>query len=329
MSEELYQVGADPIPEPDEDLLIRPEEMGIGGEDRGKTVQVADDSESEQGDVADRDTPDAGQEQGEEEKEEAAQPEPEPVAAEPEPEPEPVTVPKARLDKALRDKRALEQRLQMLEQQQQQQQPPAGDDVSAPQQPSNKDIAEALLDGDLDRYAELMEQRDVARDKQLLAQMQDSVPKEVSAQHQRADFERTRDALEERYPILDVNSDTFDAELTETVVDMALAYAGRGYSHAEALQMAADKVLRYEHPEYFQQAPAPVDPKVEKLRQERADMDRKLSAAAAQSPRTTSMEVDNPNTIPDFGSMSDEDFDKYTPAQIDEMMKRMREQRMG
>ncbi|WP_067586416.1 hypothetical protein [Endozoicomonas ascidiicola] len=355
MSAGFEVVGAESEPAVDADLEIRPEEMGLApaepteGNDEPVQVEAGTEPEAPAADSGVSASDDGASgvpepEHAPQEKEEeapAAEAEPEPVAAaEPEPEPEQpqsVTVPKARLDKALRDKRMLEQQLQQY---QQQPAAPAPDDkadaasqlpveTQSEDLPSNKEIAEALLDGDLDKYSEMMAKRDAIRDQKLIQQVTQTVPQQLTEQQNRQAFTDVRVDLETKYEFLDSNSENFDPEITETIIGFSGAYQRQGYTAADSLQMATEKVLKVEKPELFhveQSTPAP-NPKVDKVKQERMNIDQKIAAAAAQPPRVQSGDVSEVNSVPDFATMSDEEFDKYTPEQVDAYMQKMRESR--
>ena len=345
-------LGTDPYVD-DEDLDIKPEEMGAEPAPIVEPQEPkADSNEPEQKpgkEVAEpeeqeKPKPEEGGEGEGEGEGEGGEGEPAPKKEEPEadpagvadPEPEPVKVPKARLDKVLRDKRALENRIQQLESQQQAPQSDpqqALDPQQAPEMVDPKAIAEALLDGDLDKYAELQAKRDDQIRQQVIQQAQAGISQEVSTQSKQASFDDVRLELESKYDFLDANSDQFDQGIVDTVTAFARSYVERGYTPADALTEASEKVIKIEKPELFQVAPAQTqgektDPKVEKLKQERLNIDKKLQAAAAQSPDITGGDVVG-EPIPDFGAMSDDDFDKLSDAQLEEYTRQMQKLAAG
>ena len=321
----------DYVPEPS------PEEMGLEApEENSEPQEATPDQEPE----PEEPEAEAGEGEGEPEGEPEGQPEgeadPAPVAAaEPEPEEhEPVKVPKARLDKVLRDKRALENRIELLEQQLNkpaaapEQQPPVAEETPAAELVSHKAIAEALLDGDMEKYVELSAKREEQLHQRTLEQVNTTVPAQVSEQQRRAAFDSVKDDLESTYDVLDPNSDNFDQELVNTVSGFACTYADRGYTPADALAEAAEKVLRVEKPELFQQAapaPATPNPKLEKLKKERMNIDKKLAAAQQQPPELVSGDV-KVDPVPDFENMAEEDFDKLSDTQLNQYMKMLQEQ---
>ena len=348
MDDDVF-MGSDPIPE-EEGLEFSPEEMG--GEPVENNTEVEHEPEAQASTEPEKQEdpkPESGSSEPEAEskKEEEPEADPEPVAAESgsgsESESEVVespTIPKARFDKVLRDKRALENRLEQAEQQLVTQQqstatPPEQQAEPPTDMVDQKEIAEALLDGDMDKYAELSakrehQQAELVR-RQVMQEVNNTVPQQFVEQNRKASFDTVRQELETQYGFLDPNSDQYDQGIVDTVAGFARSYTEQGYTPADALSEAAEKVIRIEKPELFhvaQQSNETPTPQAQKLKQERLNIDQKLKAAAAQPPATASSDIVG-DPIPDFTHMSDADFDKLTDAQLDEYMSQMQKQAAG
>ena len=220
--ESIY-VGADAVhPEDREADVILPGEPGY------QPPEETDESAGEDGQGKEAVPPDAAAGEGGDEtppEEEEAQAE----DAEPEQEDEPQVnqqkmIPKARLDKELRARRALEARIKELEQ---------GAPRQAPEQPAAQqqttevaelDIAElekAFLEGDMSGFGKSLQALLSSRDNQMRdvirAELQKEVPGQLQQNQQRQSFEAVRDELETQYEFLDPNSDQFDDALVDTI----------------------------------------------------------------------------------------------------------------
>ncbi len=274
--------------------------------------------------------------------EENAEPEPQ---AEPQIEPEPTKnqmIPKARLDKELRHRRALEAKIRELEQGQQpqpqqvpaQQQEPA--QAPEPQTPEldTSALEQAFLEGDMTSFGKSLQDLMASREAQIresvrneIQEVKSQVPQEIQKTQAQQDFDTVRDELETQYEFLDPNSDQFDADIVETISGFLPGYVNKGYSAGEALREVADKVLRVERPELFQVKQEPQEPqqptaKQQEVRQQRMSLDKKLEAAKNQPPAVTGGDVQQQDPLPDFESMSEEDFDKLTEKQLDEYLRK-------
>ena len=276
-------------------------------------------------------------------KEKAEEPEQVEAEAAAEEEPEEVvtqrTIPKARLDKALRDKRAAENRIRELEEQLQTGQPQQTKTQPEPAQqaPAEQDPAEvqaleqAFLEGDMAKFSELMARRDQriqeAATRTVLESVQKQVPEQLTQNQVQQKFDKTRIELETQYAFLDpTNTEGFDQELVDTISDFTNSFVRRGYTPADALQEAAERVLKVEKPELFIETPK-TTAKAQQVKTERLDIDQKMKLARQQPPevQATEAEVDS---LPDFENMSEADFDKYSDAELDKILAKSRKGRL-
>lgn len=271
------------------------------------------------------------------------QPEPEkgaeaaPAEDEPEEKPQavkeevkPQTIPKARLDKQIRKTRELERQLAELQAKQQPPLAPAPEPEAADgtDQSSAEELAQAALDGNTARFAEIYaaNMKKVAEQaaRNAAEAIQKDVPKAVSANQAEQEFNQAVVELESQYAFLNPDDDSYEPELEETISNFTNSYVRSGSTPAEAVKLAAEKVLKIEKPELF--VAAPETSKADKVRQERLNIDKKLKAAQQQPAAIEKGEIDEP-PIPDFSTMTDEEFDKLSDAEQDAYLERMRKAR--
>lgn len=336
--ESIY-LGADAVhPEDMEADVILPGEPGY------EAPEETGESAGEDGAGEEAVSPDPEVGAGEEAKEEADQEkEAEAEGAEPEQEEEPEVapvknqmIPKARLDKELRARRALEARVKELEQGQQttptQQQEPTTQEQQATQAVDldTAELEKAFLEGDMTSFGKslqsLLSSRDTQMREVIRAELQKEVPGQLQQNQQRQSFEAVRDELETQYEFLDPNSEHFDTTLVDTISNFTSSYVNQGYTPGEALQEAADKVLRIERPDLFKAEPVAPE-KQEQVRKERMNIDKKLQAAKNQPPVVQSGDADSVDPLPDFESMSEAEFDKLTDEQLNQYLAKSRASR--
>lgn len=239
-------------------------------------------------------------------------------------------IPKARLDKELRARRALEARIKELEQSAP---APVLEQTAAEPavQVAEVDVAElerAFLEGDMAGFGQSLQSLFKSRDNQMRelirAELQKEVPGHLQHNQQRQSFEAVRDELESQYDFLDPNSEHFDSALVDTISNFTSSYVNRGYTPGDALQEAAEKVLRVEKPDLFKEQ---ASDKQDQIRKERMNIDKKLQAANNQPPVVQSGEADNVDPLPDFENMSEAEFDRLDDKQLNDYLARSRARR--
>jgi chemotaxis protein histidine kinase CheA len=216
-----------------------------GADDTGSADDNADTGSTDEQGEADAD--DAGADDTADEESEASDAEAGKQAGKKQP-----VIPKARLDQALRKQRAAEQRAQEL-----------ADEIAAlraaqaeaaaPKPISSEEIRakmaeanEALVAGDTAKAAELQAELMAAIAHKPEAQAPQA-PGEVDLAAQveeRIEFKSTLREIQERFPELDENGDSFDQELSEEAVELQQSYMRRGYTLPEATRKAAEAVAK-------------------------------------------------------------------------------------
>ena len=251
------------------------------------TIEEAEAVSEEETEVEDDTTQEETDEDVVEEEEitsEADETAPEPV----ETAPKKPMVPKSRLDEVLAKQKALQKQL---------------DDMKAAQEvaesaPEEYDFAakeveyqSLVLDGEADKAAALRQEMRKAERDQIAYEMRQEMAQTVNQSQQATALQAAANDLEANFPVFDQNSDVYNAEYTQEVIDLRDAFITQGYGAVDALSKAANFVVKnYDLVETQtddgstlagQKAPAPQQDEVAK---KRAEVSKKLKAAEAQPP---------------------------------------------
>ena len=243
----------------------------------------------------------------EEEEVVAEEEEPEP---EPEPEPEELKVPKNRFDEVNeRMKKAEQQVLEMQEQlkgltEQQNEEPePEPYDFAA----KEKEAADALLEGDNDKYAELRAEIRGAEREEILREARAADTETSRAVQEERSFEETGAKIEAEFPQFVPGKDEYNEAARDEMLELYVGYVHSGqYSRAEALQKAADKTVKM-YDFTAEETPEIDDDKVVDIK--KADPKKKAQISQNQPPRKKSTDKSREEPRTDVSSMSDEEFD--------------------
>jgi len=246
----------------------------------------------------------------------------------------PITIPKERLDRELNRNRNLQKQLDEMKAQLEQQQaaPEKQEQSTAPatEVPDAQEMAQALLDGDGEKFSRLYQQsmQAVANNarEQALAQAKEVAPSVYSEQQRQERFNQAAAEVEETYSFLKEGEEGFDGELVDTINTFTNRYISAGYEPDDALRAATDKVLRIEKPELFVEKPAGEPEKQQKVREQRMNIDKKIAAAEAQGPAVEKGQIESPPPL-DFANMSEAEFDQLTDKQLDEYFEYERKQK--
>lgn len=204
--------------------------------------------------------------------EEPAQEEPaeeaEAVADEPEPATD-VRIPKARLDQEAARRRAAENRLKELEQKLAAQQGQGPQPVTeAPQLDINisekaKALGDTLLDGNMDKFSQDFNEIIADVVKQTVETVRADTAAQVTSAVQQGTQQNTLDSvidrLENDYAVFRPNDPGFDADLVNEALAIRAGFESQGYTPADAMDQAAQYVLRMHKPELLEPA-APAAP---------------------------------------------------------------------
>ena len=251
----------------------------------------------------------ASEEEAEPEPEAEAEPEPE-AEAEPEVEEDSPKVPKDRFDevnermkKAEKKAKELEKQLETVVEEKTPEPEPEPYDYAA----KEAEAVEAILEGDSKKYAEIRseirtaERAETLREAQKLAETGDRQLRENMT------FEEAGASIEAQYPQLDAESELYNEEAREEMLDLFLGYARSGaYTRVQALQKAAEKTAKI----MDLGIPAPADTPDNVVNLKPTDVKKKVAASKNQPPSMQSKapgELDEPKH--DVRSMSDEEFE--------------------
>ena len=192
------------------------------------------------------------------------------------------------------------------------------DDLDAKLAEIDVKIAEAMKEGDADAIKELMaESRKLERDFYLKKMEEEATTKATQTAEQlqeaaRLDLILTQ--LEEQFPIFDENSDQFDQDANDKVLEVQRAYIAAGRSPSDALVEAVNLVLpTLGYSEVSDPTDRPKDGKEAPKRSEK-DVKRNTEAAKKQPPDLENIGDDSDkagakDTLPDPLQLTEEEYD--------------------
>jgi len=237
------------------------------------------------------------------------------------PAPKKPMVPKARLDEVLSKQKALQKQL---------------DDMKAAQEvaesaPEEYDFATKeveyqtlVLDGEADKAAALRQEMRKAEREQIAFEMRQEMTQTVNQNQQATALQTAASDLEANFPVFDQNSEVYNAEYTQEVIDLRDAFITQGHGAVEALSKAANFVVKshdlVETPAEEgstlggQKAPAVQQDEVAR---KRSQVSKKLKAAEAQPPELPGESSANRGDKGlDVSSMSEEEFNALPEATL-------------
>lgn len=323
---------------PGSDPLEAPENVNLAFDDpepEPENAEQTDGGEPETTAEAEE-TADAEEETGEEELTEADgdddepdSAEPEEVEAEEEPEELPLAaeaeekapkspmVPKSRLDEVLAKQKALQKQVDDMK-------AAAETPAEAPEEYDfdEKEIEyqQLVLDGEAEKAVALRKEIRAAEKAQIAFEMEQKMGQTVQQSQQATALQQAASEMEAAFPVFDQNSDQFNEEYTNEVVELRDAFIIKGYDPVDALGKAVnyvvkDRGLDSQTPE--ESALAAPQQKVEVAAKKKATVAKKLKAAESQPPELegegSSSRGEN---VVDFASMSEEEFNALPEATL-------------
>lgn len=227
-------------------------------------------------------------------------------------------VPKSRLDEVLAKQKALQKQLDELNQAKEQALKDAPEyDFAA----KEAEYQELVLNGEAEKAVELRNEIRNAEKEQFMFEVQQKMGQTVQQSQEMTALQQKATEIQAKYPILDENSATFDADLTQEVLDLRDAFMVQGFSGADALQKATDYTLAAKKPELLSPTPAP-QPKVDNTVAEKkkvANINKKLQAADSQPPQMKGEGARGEKKV-DLNMLSDDEFS----ALPEETLRRLR-----
>ena len=245
---------------------------------------------------------------------------------EPEPLPEAATkkspmVPKARLDEVLAKQKALQKQLDEVN----------AANAKAEEAPEEYDFdakeveyQNMVLDGETDKAVALRREIRQAERKQLEFEMRQEMNETVNQNQQMTALQQAATAMEEAYPVFNRNSEDFNEEYTNEVVELRDAFILKGYDTVDALSKAVKYVVKdHDLDGAPEEAPslAGKAKSVDEVAKKRAQVSKKLKAAEAQPPELPGESSSNHGEKGvDINNLTEEEF----AALPDATLKRLR-----
>ena len=218
-------------------------------------------------------------------------------------------VPKARLDEVLAKQKALQKQLdEMTAQNEKSAEAPDAYDFDS----KEVEYQNMVLDGETEKAVALRREIRKAERAQLEFEMRQEMNQTVSKDRQMTALQNAAAAMEEAYPVFDSNSDVFDQEITNEVIDLRDAFILKGYDAVDALSKAVKYVVKDHDLDQAQESVPSLAGKAQKtdeLARKRAQVSKKLRAAEAQPPELPGESSSNHGDKGfDLSSMTEEEF---------------------
>jgi len=253
-------------------------------------------------------------------------PEPEPVAAEAEqeveaqadPEPEPEKkgpmIPKARLDEALQKQKALQKQLEEMQRDRTEVklEKPLEYDFDA----AEVAYQEYVLNGETEKATALRREIREAEQYTMLYDIQQDlnsrVDNQVNITNEQQNLANAAKQVAAQYPALDQDSDQFDEQATEEVIELRDAFIQKGYDAVASLNKAVNYVVKTRDIKVaVDDVQKQHNKQVDEVAKKRAQVQKKLEAAEAQPPELTdageSSDAYGEKSI-NYQNMSDDEF---------------------
>lgn len=174
----------------------------------------------------------------------------------------------------------------------------------------SKQKSEAILDGDLDKAAEIEEQIIASTRQEAQAPIDmEALEARVEA---KMELKTTLTSVFSDYPELDTESDSFDEDLNSEAIVFQQAYLNQGHSPAEAVRRAADAAVRVMRPELLAAKEVTKTPP----KPRKTDVKANVDASNAQPPKMNQGEAgaSTGTANVDINKLSDEEFDALPDA---------------
>ena len=226
-------------------------------------------------------------------------------------------VPKARLDEVLAKQKALQKQLDEINAaNEKSEEAPEAYDFDA----KEVEYQNMVLDGETEKAVALRREIRQAERAQLEYEMRLEMSQTVNQDRQMTALQQAATAMEEAYPVFDRNSEFFNEDVTNEVVELRDAFIMKGYEAVDALSRAVRYVVKdHDLDEAQESAPslAGKAQKTDELAKKRAQVTRKLKAADAQPPELPgeSSSARGEKAI-DIANMTEEEFDALPEATL-------------
>ena len=226
-------------------------------------------------------------------------------------------VPKARLDEVLAKQKALQKQLDEINAANEKaEEAPESYDFDA----KEVEYQNMVLDGETDKAVALRREIRKAEREQLEYEMRQEMSQTVNQDRQMTALQQAANAMEDAYPVFDRNSDDFNEDMTNEVVELRDAFMMKGYEAVDALSKAVKYVVKDHDLDQVQESAPSLAGKAQKsdeLAKKRAQVSKKLKAAEAQPPELPGESSSNHGEKAlDLSSMTEEEFDALPEATL-------------
>lgn len=226
-------------------------------------------------------------------------------------------VPKARLDEVLAKQKALQKQLDEINAANEKaEEAPESYDFDA----KEVEYQNMVLDGETEKAVALRREIRKAEREQLEYEMRQEMSQTVNQDRQMTALQQAASAMEDAYPVFDRNSEAFNEDYTNEVVELRDAFIMKGYEAVDALSKAVKYVVKdhdLDQPQESAPSLAGKAQKTDELAKKRAQVSKKLKAADAQPPELPgeSSALHGEKAL-DLSTMTEEEFDALPEATI-------------
>jgi hypothetical protein len=255
-----------------------------------------------------------------EQSQEAEPTEAEEQAKEPEPPKKPM-VPKTRLDEVLQKNKAMQKELEEMKAKEE-----------APKEAPKYDfdseevkLQNLILDGQAEAAAKKRAEIRAAERDQITYEVEQKMRQEIQVSNQQNAILDASKQIEAEFPVFDQNSEHFNEQLTNEVIELAEAFGSKGYDGADAMHKAVKYVISannlgesaVEATPKEALSPKKAQSTVDEVAKKRSEVAKKLKTADQQPPNLPGESSSSHGEQPlDISNMSEEEFDALPPATI-------------
>ena len=218
-------------------------------------------------------------------------------------------VPKARLDEVLAKQKALQKQLDEINAANEKaEEAPEDYDFDA----KEVEYQNMVLDGEAEKAVALRREIRKAERATLEYEMRQEMSQTVNQDRQMTALQQAANAMEDAYPVFNRDSDDYNEDITNEVVELRDAFMMKGYEAVDALSKAVKYVVKDHDLDQAQESAPSLAGKAQKtdeLAKKRAQVSSKLKAADAQPPELPGeSSAHHGERALDLSTMTEEEF---------------------
>ena len=218
-------------------------------------------------------------------------------------------VPKARLDEVLAKQKALQKQLDEINAANEKaEEAPESYDFDA----KEVEYQNMVLDGETEKAVALRREIRKAERDTLEYAMRQEMSQTVNQDRQMTALQQAANAMEDAYPVFNRDSDDYNEDITNEVVELRDAFIMKGYEAVDALSKAVKYVVKDHDLDQAQESAPSLAGKAQKsdeLAKKRAQVNKKLKAADAQPPELPGeSSAHHGERAMDLSAMTEEEF---------------------